>query len=688
MSIPAPSHLHRSFTDMPDHVSRLIRETDDAFSQPLMVGSLPNSTSGPSSSTASLSSSIKPLIIERASTSRDFEPLSPRRFEFPRRQVPIPPKLSSSSARPAPPQDQQHHHNHSHKDSDARHAPLPSPAATVSPATPATPISAISKRPSMEPKRPSIESKHLKKSRRSESGSSSRARLPSGKRLAENMADLFASFKKVEADEMLSPERLLQMKATREAQAAAAAEEQEQSVQRQKSWETVRSESALPADRKRPNTPPLVTSMKPQRKSEDGDKKLLDDGAETADESAAVVAATTTTSTTTRQNDAGSTESEPVAIHVFAASTPTTPFTPVFRPETSPLPSVPALRVISPEGEQQRPNMIPRKPVNATSGSSPPLVSRFPNLPSNRVRSKPKRRSRTPKPSLPSAPPRVNPFQPIETDDFVFLKSNPCTITMPAFRHGPIRMAKAEKDPKLGADENLDWTAFQMAIIGGAGEWDNIYDEDADIDIANDLAAWFGGFGFEGYGRMVTEPTMPNPIATDGSYSPVSLPLSSSSSTSSRDDDEDEDELGSDDCPDDPCYPSGPDSMLFTVPFSMPHEPAMPFSLTNEPAVSVFASPRFWTARADRLYSPAVGMKRWTTVSAATSAATVVPSPSRRRRDSGESLPQSPMMPLNHHQQSMDVGDVVPMGYNLGHDLGDFLKWEAEQMYAGSFYSP
>ncbi|EXK76104.1 hypothetical protein FOQG_19136 [Fusarium oxysporum f. sp. raphani 54005] len=40
------------------------------------------------------------------------------------------------------------------------------------------------------------------------------------------------------------------------------------------------------------------------------------------------------------------------------------------------------------------------------------------------------------------------------------------------------------------------------------------------------------------------------------------------------------------------------------------------------------------------------------------------------------------MMELVVHMDDVEGGisDTVPMGYNLGHDLGDFLKWQAENM--------
>jgi hypothetical protein len=50
-----------------------------------------------------------------------------------------------------------------------------------------------------------------------------------------------------------------------------------------------------------------------------------------------------------------------------------------------------------------------------------------------------------------------------------------------------------------------------------------------------------------------------------------------------------------------------------------------------------------------------------------------------RRGSSVESLPPSPMLDLVIPSPSKDR-DVIPMGFNLGHDLGDFLKWEAQNV--------
>jgi hypothetical protein len=55
--------------------------------------------------------------------------------------------------------------------------------------------------------------------------------------------------------------------------------------------------------------------------------------------------------------------------------------------------------------------------------------------------------------------------------------------------------------------------------------------------------------------------------------------------------------------------------------------------------------------------------------------------PTRRTRSpSMDSLPQSPMMDLvvSHDVEGNEY--MVPMGFNLSHDLGDFLTWHAEHV--------
>lgn len=50
-----------------------------------------------------------------------------------------------------------------------------------------------------------------------------------------------------------------------------------------------------------------------------------------------------------------------------------------------------------------------------------------------------------------------------------------------------------------------------------------------------------------------------------------------------------------------------------------------------------------------------------------------------------DSLPQSPMLNLEFMEDVKGEEYVVPMGYNLSHDLGDFLAWEAQNVWGDGF---
>ncbi|KAK1731916.1 uncharacterized protein BDZ83DRAFT_556693, partial [Colletotrichum acutatum] len=100
-------------------------------------------------------------------------------------------------------------------------------------------------------------------------------------------------------------------------------------------------------------------------------------------------------------------------------------------------------------------------------------------------------------------------FAPVDEDDFIFFQSTPFTFNHSAFKHGNIRFPKSEvvKGLKIDPDDTLDWTAFQMAILGGAGD---LFSDPADFsqrteaeEIA-DLTAWFDGFGFDSHSRLLT----------------------------------------------------------------------------------------------------------------------------------------------------------------------------------------
>jgi len=235
------------------------------------------------------------------------------------------------------------------------------------------------------------------------------------------------------------------------------------------------------------------------------------------------------------------------------------------------------------------------------------------------------------------------------TTEFVYLRASPHSLTTPRFRHGPIRLSQADlvPDVKLG-DEGLDWTAFQMAILGGAGDWftdsdDTIRRRDAE-EIA-DIAEWWGSWNFRSTGELITKPyEAPSPTST----------------------------LSGDEIPD----------ISYTeIKMDNPYQPHHPWRRASRKsgADSLQLNLDF-AKRAPSFYMDAQSMDaQWRLDSEQKQVV---------NRDSVGSLPPSPMLDLRVRSEDGDDFDVVPMGYNLGHDLGDFLKWEAEHAYAGDFNSP
>lgn len=245
---------------------------------------------------------------------------------------------------------------------------------------------------------------------------------------------------------------------------------------------------------------------------------------------------------------------------------------------------------------------------------------------------------------------------------FVFLPCRPFTLTMPTFRHGPIRLAKADlavaySSSKLAAvavDETLDWTAFQMAILGGAGDFfgeatDFSRRSDAEEDELDELHDWFESFGFESHGRLVSEQRR----------STLSLRLGSATAEHS---------------------PARLVAAGESLPIPVEHE--HPQGFWNQ---GKFDAGRFYSARS-------FGVRRWAVeghpkrYEKSLMSNTNSTKGRRPSAESVQSLPQSPMPDLMVGSGSAGGREeIVPMGYNLGHDLGDFLKWEAEHVYAAGF---
>ena len=180
--------------------------------------------------------------------------------------------------------------------------------------------------------------------------------------------------------------------------------------------------------------------------------------------------------------------------------------------------------------------------------------------------------------------------------EYILLPSTSFTLTSPLFRQGPIRIERKEKE-LLGDDEQLDWTAFQMAISGtmdeiGVDERDDI-EWAADETEVDDILEWWAGYGFLGCGAMIQGEPSGRPRAD-----PMAIKTHRST----------------------PRSDSGTDKIVIEA-----------------------------STQGESL--------RWLKTGYA------------------ESMPPSPMLEFVPPSPNKK-GEVIPMGFNLGHDLGDFLDWE------------
>jgi hypothetical protein len=208
------------------------------------------------------------------------------------------------------------------------------------------------------------------------------------------------------------------------------------------------------------------------------------------------------------------------------------------------------------------------------------------------------------------------------------------------------------------ADDSLDWTAFQMAILGGAGDF---YGEATDYsrrsageeDEVRDLCEWFAGFGFDGCGRLDSGTATPASPLGEVDIGEDCSPVSTVSSLSS--------------------------GMLLPIPVEKEFPGGFWGARSGEDN-GAEASSRFERGRS-------VGLRRWTVEGHPKRYEGSVNGEGKRPSDADSvaSLPQSPMLDLVVSRDSDGNEYVVPMGYNLGHDLGDFLRWEAENVYVSEF---
>ena len=301
-----------------------------------------------------------------------------------------------------------------------------------------------------------------------------------------------------------------------------------------------------------------------------------------------------------------------------------------------------------------------------------------------------------------------------DDEEYVYFRASPCTLAAPAYLHGPSRVAKSDlmPEPTLGgADDGLDWTAFQMAILGGAGDWNSESDDTIrrrtmeDID---DLIDWWDSFGFEAgdIGSLQTEDpelAAQAKARAEAEAAAIATPQQSPPSPTST--------ISGGEYYPDVSY----NDIKQDNPYSAHHRwetlrrqaavqgLGLPGPKTSEPYASIdsdmyadrhsskiYAGPSMYADRhSSKIYAgPGIDMMATGMGLGTHNGGT------RDIRESLASMPQSPMLDLRliggdgHNPAADDVDvDVVPMGYNLGHDLGDFLKWEAEHVYAGGYYS-
>ncbi|RKU48372.1 hypothetical protein DL546_009058 [Coniochaeta pulveracea] len=245
-----------------------------------------------------------------------------------------------------------------------------------------------------------------------------------------------------------------------------------------------------------------------------------------------------------------------------------------------------------------------------------------------------------------------------EHEAYLTLPSTNYTMAAPFFRHGPIRLAKSDivrshTSSQLSfaaeVDRTLDWTAFQISILGGAGDLysesrDYLKREEEEERLVDELCDWWEGYGFESYGRIQRDAHDQYSSGTthDAIGAPTEIPQITKTDLLSG------------------LYnrlPQSTEGGLLTSRFSTARN----------------LGSRRWTVEG-RSKHPATGKHLGMNFDVA-----------RQRRPSMESLPQSPMLDLEVMKDVKGEEYVVPMGYNLDHDLGDFLAWEAQNVWVDGF---
>lgn len=221
------------------------------------------------------------------------------------------------------------------------------------------------------------------------------------------------------------------------------------------------------------------------------------------------------------------------------------------------------------------------------------------------------------------------------TPDHVFLPSTSFSLTSPGFRHGPIRLERillrAQEMSPEPEEDKLDWTAFQMAIQGTMNDMSSTNDADdeweADESALDDIISWWEGFDFQGFGQMIQDAPTRTRVKYERKVRPWRADVAEKIAV--------EQEMG------------------FTR------------EIGDE---GLYIQ--------DEVYGTGIsGLELDTSAMKITDV---------EKERAHESLPSSPMVELGAHDGGRDDEAPIPMGFNLGHDLGDFLTWETEHVRAAS----
>ncbi|KAL8296221.1 hypothetical protein RB597_010286 [Gaeumannomyces tritici] len=266
----------------------------------------------------------------------------------------------------------------------------------------------------------------------------------------------------------------------------------------------------------------------------------------------------------------------------------------------------------------------------------------------------------------------------------VYLPCSPFTITMPTFRHGPIRLSRSDINTfgvkRLGSYETLDWAALQRPTLSDGPNGfpsGNVHftqgSETLDVD---ELACWLDGFGLGGIGGLLSsdEDERNNNSNTGKAKKKGGDDTRLGGLAGDNRLDRNRDSGGVSDV-------SKPTDMLEyasispTDSFGSMKQPEMAqvyngllIPSVNEPL------PGRWDAR---LKLEGYDVEHWVFGSQHLGEHKQQFAIGSERGD--ESLPESPMFELDI------TGEVVPMGKNLSHDLRDFLRWATDNVCTFAF---